>query len=177
MTSELQTLIDQFGLPEDPKTDEIPKEFVLATMKSNDLEVLGALYAYLMDSKYSTRIRPGITLHEYVLFITKYFRRCFFEDSDGEWAHGRYAAAWDFSSWFRSLWSDKNTEKAELVTLKNWLGDIYISGDDKVKECLVNGVLEHILENKKIADFFSDWKNDDRLSQAYSLAIHWSKES
>jgi hypothetical protein len=176
MTSELQNLIEQFGLPEAPKTHQITKDLVTKWMQSSDIEVLGALYAFLMDSKYSKRIFPGVTLQEYMDFITHYFERCLIEDAEGNWAHGRYAAAWDFASWFGALWKDKNIEKEDLRRLKSWLGDVYVRADNDIKHCIVTGTLEHLLEDREIAVFFSDWKKDKLLADAYSEASLWSKE-
>lgn len=177
MRDELQNLIEQFGLPETPRTHCIPKESVTQWMKSSDMEVLGALYAFLMDPKCSIRVVPALTLHDYVDFVTNYFGRCFREDPDGDWSHGRYAAAWDFASWFGALWKDPKTDKEELRSLKNWLGSVYREADDTVRHCIVTGALEHLLENREIARFFSDWKKNIYLADAYIEAAEWSGKS
>jgi hypothetical protein len=56
-----------------------------------------------------------------------------------------------------------------------WPANPYVSGDDKLRQCLVVATLEHLFENREIAKFFSDWKNQEILADAYERAIKWSR--
>ncbi len=175
METLLDEIIESFGLPEKPKSGPVPRDRVLAWMETDDVEALGALYAYLMKADYSRRVFPALMLSDYLTFVPRYLERCFHENPDGEWSHGRYAAAWDFASWFGTLWRDRQIDKKELVRLKNWLGGIYKNGNAAVRRCIIDGTLEHLFENREIARFFTDWKDDPLLMDAYAEALQWKE--
>jgi hypothetical protein len=72
MTALLKDVLEQFGLPENPKTHAIPKSLVEKWLRSDDLEVLGALYTFLMKGEYAHRVQPGLSFDEYRAFIIPY---------------------------------------------------------------------------------------------------------
>lgn len=95
------------------------------------------------------------------------------EDPSGEWAHNRYEAAWEFASWFRALWKDKGVERRTFETLKTFLSDIYLNGDDAIRRCIVDGALEHMFENRDITKYFESWKKDPDFAVAFKEAVSW----
>ena len=169
-------IIEEFGLPERPKTSVIPKQKVLDWMDSDDVEALGALYSFATDPNYSGRIQPGMTFWEYWKLISRYFERCFHENPSGEWAHGRYDAGWDLAGWFVKIWQDQTISEDAKTEIKQWLGKQYVMGNAEVRRCLVDSVFEHIFEKPDIARYFSDWKTEPDLSMAYGEAAEWVKE-
>ncbi len=46
-------------------------------------------------------------------------------------------------------------------------------GDPSFRAAIVNAVLEHLLEDPEIAQFFENWKAEPTLKQAYDLAMEW----
>lgn len=174
--SEVDDIVEQFGLPENPKFGSIAKVRVLDWMRSNDTEALGALYTFLMKRANADRVEPKLSFAEHKAFVLPYFQRCLLDDPQGEWAHSRYRAAWDLASWFGAIWKDPRVDKAELLSVKRWLADVYINSNEVVRRCIVNGTLEHVFENKQIADYFSDWKTDPILLQAYRAAMNWTEK-
>lgn len=172
--SVVDQVVDTFGLPENPKDDPIDREEVENWMKDKNLDTLGALYTYITDPNYSKRIHPPISFDTYFNFSLNYFERCLKEDiSSDDWAHSRYEAGWDLVRWFIALWNDSSVSRNIFKEIKNRLAEIYISADDKLKECLVNATLEHLFEAKDIAKYFQDWKKDPVLSNAYKDAMLW----
>jgi hypothetical protein len=176
MDSTLEKIIDTFGLPENPKTERIAKSSVLEWMSLDDMEVLGAVYTFIMKSRHASRIFPALEFGDYMKFLMMYYERCFIENQEGEWACGRYSAAWEFNGWFRSLWKDSKVDRKNLVKLKEWLAGIYKRGDEPIRRCIVDGALEHLFENPKIAIFFNDWKKDKLLAKAYAEAAMWPEK-
>ena len=174
MDTLLQKIIENFGSDEKPKTHIISKDDVVNWMRSDDIEILGALYSFLMKPQCAVRIIPALTLSDYAGFVTHYFERCFHEDPDGDWSDSRYAAARGLISWFGMLWKDDQVDRKELVKLKGWLAGVYKDAEDPVRRCIVDGALEHLFEDHEIADFFTDWKNDSELAIAYAEAAQWS---
>lgn len=177
MSISLQEVIDQFGLPENPKNHAIPRDAVVAWLGSDDIEVLGALYSYLMNVQYAKRIVPPLVFSDYAKFLTHYYERCFRENPDGDWSHGRYAAAWDLAGWFGTIWKDRKVDRNELVKMKSWLARTYKDADEPTRRCIVTGTLEHLFENREIAKFFDDWKAHPELSTAYAEAAEWLSKS
>lgn len=174
MSPELQAVIDEFGLPEHPKSSPVAKARVIDWAKSDDIETLGALYAFLMKSNYAARVQPPLTFRELWSFLARYYERCFREDPNGNWANGRYPAAWDFASWFARQTKTSTVDRTELGRVKDWLGGIYKSADEPLRRCIVDGALEHLFENRDIVKLFSDWKSDPQLAVAYTEAREWA---
>lgn len=171
-----EQIVEEFGLPERPESRVIPKEKVITWMASDDLEVLGALYAYIFSDSYRDRIAPPLRLEEYFPFLLKYWKRCLFENPDSNWACTRYEAGWDVVKWFKRFWNDKAIPRDRLAAIKEMLADAYRKEDDELRRCVVNATLEHLFEDSKIANYFSDWKDDRLLKPAYSDALLWSQK-
>jgi hypothetical protein len=54
---------------------------------------------------------------------------------------------------------------------------LYVSGDAEVKDRVVNGALEHILEEPACREEFRGWKLNPELSLAFSKALEWGDQS
>lgn len=169
----IETIIDEFGLPESPKSHTIDNADIKNWMRSSNIEVLGVLTSYILEKEYSRRIEPNLTFEEVHRFIMSYYERCLVEDPKGEWVDSDYEAAWSLAKWFNYLWSDKKTYNKEIIEFKSWLGNLYKSSDKRLQKCLINGLLEHIFEDKNIASFFKEWENDIDLAQAYNEGKNW----
>lgn len=173
--NQLTSVIEAFGLPESPKNNPVGKQKVLGWMNAEDIEVQGATYAVVMGPKHTARIHPPLELDDYLKFVPHYFSRCLKENPNGDWSHTRYAAAWDFASWFQSLWNDKKIDRSALAKLKIWLAREYTEGDEAIKRCIVNGALEHLFETRAIAKYFDDWATEPSLQSAYHDAAAWAQ--
>jgi hypothetical protein len=169
----LLDVVQAFGLPEAPNTACIAKPLVLDWMKSDDMEVLGALQTFLSKARFLDRVKPGMSRDELSEFALHYYGRCLRENQEGEWALGRYGAAWDIASWFRGLWSRGVDEIGLVERIKSWLGELYVQSDADVRRCIVDGALEHMFEERAIRAFFADWKKDPTLSVAFAEASEW----
>jgi hypothetical protein len=88
--------------------------------------------------------------------------------------HNPAEAGMEVGAYDRQLWKHKETRLREFPLLKKWAARLYREGDSDLQTCFVQSVLEHLLEDGKIADYFSDWKNDPILQQAYAEAMAWA---
>jgi hypothetical protein len=167
-------IIEYFGLPDSPRDLPIPKSQVLNWMRADDVEALGALYAFVTKREYSNRIQPPLTFDDCWSFTARYFEKCLSDDPSGEWAHGRYDAGWDLASWFGRLWNDESIPIEAKSQIKAWLATQYKGGDTSLRRCLVDATLEHLFENREVARFFEDWKHDPELAVAFEEAADWS---
>jgi hypothetical protein len=154
-----------------PKTDVISLSDLHEWMKSDDIEILGFGHSMMGDARF--RIEPPLPVEEYVGFVKHYQERCLRESPDGKWSDSRYSAGMTFVNIFGSLWRDPQVPRPLLDDLKKWLGRLYKDGDETIRTCIVQATLEHLVEQKPIRQFFSDWQNDPVLRVAYEEACLW----
>lgn len=167
-------VVNAFGTPERPKRDRIPKQRVVEWSQSEDIDTLGALYGYVSDPTYASRVSPALSADEFVSLAIKYFEWCLRENPDSKFANSRYEAGWELVGLFAGLWKDLQTPRDECERLKTWLADLYRSADEDLRRCIVDATLEHLFEDRGIAKYFADWKGDPLLGQAYREALEWS---
>jgi len=165
----LQEIVAVLAL--ESSSESIPRQRVLEWMRTDDLESMGALYSLITD--HVSRIHPALQFDEYYPFALTYFQRCLFENPQSEWAKARYDAGMDILGWFVSAWRDPEQRASTVPHLKEWLGSLYLTGDAGVRTCIVQAALEHLFENRDVADYFSDWKERPVLSIAYAEAMEW----
>jgi hypothetical protein len=72
----------------------IPKADIVASIRSDDTELAGAIYDIVTTDKLRKRIEPPLPDEELGDLITEYFERCILTDPKGERTLTRYGAAW-----------------------------------------------------------------------------------
>lgn len=142
-------------------------------IKSGNIEDLSLLYVLLNKKKYFMKIEPQLSFIDYFNLIKNYFTLCLETDHDHPRIISRYTAGRDLIGWFMSFWNDKKIPRKYLVEMKDWLAELYKKGDNYLKECLITATLEHLFEDSGVLNFFSDWKNDPELKEAYESAKEW----
>jgi hypothetical protein len=151
--------------------DPIPHDKFAAWSRDSDLEVQGALYSFLSEASFYTRIVPPLSTGDYQEFALHYWERCMRENPDGEWADTRYGAARALTAFIKNLWETE--ENGELLKeIKIWLERMYREGDEDMRTCLETGTLEHLFVNPEIAAFFADWLDDPLLGEAFNQALN-----
>lgn len=151
----------------------VSKSLVKKWMASQSINVKGAIYYYVADGRYSKVIEPMMTFEDYFNFIVPYLLDCIKLDVDGEWVHNQYIAGHELVGWITDFW-EKDVHKKRLKEFKKTLALNFKEGDKGIKVAIVNGVLEHLFENSGIRKFFSDWREDPELKQAYEDAMLWN---
>jgi len=145
----------------------IPKHKVVLWMRSEDIQVLGAVFKLLHTRRCYSRIDPPLEFTDYHRFHLLYYEECIVHEPDGDWADSRYLAAHSLVNWFKGLWLDQSVDRECLRELKRVLEKLYRVGNEDIKTCVVVGVLEHLFEEKAIKRFFTDWAFADDLRAAY----------
>lgn len=64
----------------------------------------------------------------------------------------------------------------ELAKHKSELERLYREGNEQVRECLVVSILEHLFEDPKAIELFSDWSSDLELNEPYTEALGYAQE-
>jgi hypothetical protein len=141
-------------------------------MRSPDLETQGAVV--VLFDQYQNLLAGMPAMEEITGFYLRYFRRCLREDPKGEYAAGRYMAAYSLVNWYRLLNSDPAVPKSVLEELRDMLREEYVKGDEALRKCIVTGALEHLMEDPKVREDFASWKGDPVTGKAYDEALQWS---
>lgn len=184
MTNTLEMIQQSYGDPENPNKEKICRDIIFQWMKEENLNTLGALYSCLLKDNYTNRIFPSLEFHEYKKFFLRYYQCCLVEnnisDDPESYLMSRYEAGWDMANWILSLQDDKSISKKELndsmLEIKEMLEDLYISGDEDLRNCLITAIFEHIFVNKKILHYFKGWNSKNILKEAYRLSFMYSRK-
>jgi hypothetical protein len=176
----VKDLVEQFWIAPHyaewtPKTNILPLENIREWMKSDDIEVLGFTDAMIHDGRF--HIEPPMSPNEYAEFVKHYYGRCFRENPDGDWSLSAYIGGGTVVRIFISLWDDERVPRSILASLKDWLAELYKSGDDCLKTCIINATLEHLFERKPLRKYFADWQRDSELAEAYKEACLWDRKT
>jgi len=145
-------------------------------MLSTDLEVRGALYSMITDSERARRIKPALQFEDYYAFVLDYLEQCIEQGPEGEWVDSRYLAGHQLVAWIVDFWNNKEVPRLRLAEIKHRLAELYKRGDEDVRDAVLNGVLEHLFENRELASYFKDWERDPALARVYDDALLWRKK-
>lgn len=151
--------------------ESISAEVVKRGIASSDIVTNGLVFNILHSPALYQRITPPLTLDDFQTLHIKYLPRCMKERRDSEWTESPYLAAHAVARWFLHLWRDHHKHLKFLTDWKDALGQLFIEGASDVRDCVVCGVLEHLLGNQTIRAFFSDWKHHPVLRDAYNDAV------
>lgn len=170
---QIRSILKAFGNAGQVTT--VTRADVLTWMNSADIQVQGAISHVLLDHPERTRaIEPPLDREDYEVFLRSYLARCIKQDPGGEWAHPRYLAGHAVVAWLLGHRRRGDLELKSVEVWKSWIRDLYLTGDDKVRDAVVNGILEHLFEEKPMRTLFADWREHAELRVAYELACEWS---
>lgn len=153
----------------------IPKESLIEWMKSEDINILGAVSFILLNDKLYALIEPKLRIQEYQPFLLKYWIRCLVEDPQGEWCESRDTAAHSFSHWFKRLWTDPQVPRTIFIDMKLSLEKLFMQKEKAVRDTITSSILEPLFQDHSIQELFANWKTDEGLRAAYIIADEWAK--
>lgn len=101
------------------------------------------------------------------------------EQGQGKESECAYGSGWELATELKSAISssgiiDEETEKAIYLT-KESIDVLYRDGDEVLRRCIVDSVLEHVLEDPRLRPYFEDWAQDPILKQPFDEAIEWAE--
>ena len=164
-----------FAIAEDEEREgSIPKADIVAGIRSDDTELAGAIYDIVTTDKLRKRIEPPLADKELDDLITEYFERCIITDPKGERTLTRYGAAREAQACILNVWESEGGSSESFVRWKKWMEKLYRAGDEGIKRAVVDGILEHLFEEKGLRKFFADWKANPQLKTAYDEAQLWA---
>ena len=164
-----------FAIAKDEEREgSIPKVDIVEGISGDDPELAGAVYDIITTDRLKKRIEPPLADEELENLLIRYFERCILTDPKGEWTLTRYGAAWEAQGCMLNLWDSEGGSSKSFARWKKSLEKLYRAGDEGIKRALVDGILEHLFEEKGVRQFFADWKTDPELKIAYDEAQLWA---
>jgi len=122
------------------------------------------------------RIEPSLSMEEVCDAVEVFYKECLIQGlKDSEYVPNRSIAGYGLVRWFRFLWKDPAVPREYLVRIKTMLRDLFLEKKVPMLD-LVNSVLEHLFEFADVQEFFSEWKSDPVLAEAYALAKEWGDD-
>ena len=154
---------------------QIPKEQVVQWIDStSDLLTLAKLYR-LTDEAYD-RIKPELGPEATCGLIQHYLLECIRLNITGsDDVQGRWEATQSLHAWFCHLMEMDEDNSFILKQAANAITDLFLAGDDDIRNAIEQGFLEHALEMPALRPYFEHWSNHDQLSNAWKRALQWGE--
>ena len=129
---------------------------------------------YKLTREAWSRIEPCLEKAEACTLIERYLLGCIRENPQGGVALTRYEAAGELEAWFDRL-ADMDDTRDVLQSAVGAVTTLFLAGDDEVRGAIETGFLEHVLEQAQMRPLFSHWAHDERLQEAWRLALAWGQ--
>lgn len=156
--------------------DEIPRDVFRRWMENaTDVHTLSKLYRLKRDT---SRIQPRLEVEESCDVTQKYLFECIRANvQDDPDIERRYEATQSLQVWFCKMIESGDPDA--LIVLANQtraVKELFLGGDEDVREALETGFLEHALETEALRPYFEDWGEDPRLKDTWERALEWGKD-
>ena len=151
----------------------IPRSVVLGWMRDPDLETRAVVYQ--LTDKAWARIKPELSMKDQCSFMGTYLLECLKSNrEDEDYVHSGFEAAWELARWLKHLVTIEGTEKIVREVIHD-LESLYRDADDKTRNRIETGAIEHIFENRALREHFARWREDPVLKTAYEECLAWGK--
>src|SRR5713226_4791810 len=138
-------------------------------MQDPDLETRALVYE--LTDRHWSRISPELSMNEQCSFMSRYLLDCLAANrQDEEHVHSGFEAAWELASWLKHLRTLEGTEKVIERVVRD-LELLYRRSDPETRNRIETGAVEHVLEDRKLRKFFSNWQDDSELRSAYEHCL------
>jgi exonuclease V gamma subunit len=77
-------------------------------------------------------------------------------------------------AWFDHLAGVEDGDES-LQIIVDAVTDLFLEGDQEIRRAIETGFLEHILEQEALGPRFKHWARDERLIEAWQLALAWGR--
>lgn len=146
----------------------VAKEQVIDWMRIGNLEVRGFLYDRLTKTAYVEKIAPPLNNDEVAEFVIQYSFACIRENVYSDWADLPHIAGRQLSVWMGTWLSNKDMHPDWIQRFKTVLSQTYREGNDSVKDCIANTIIEPMLSNSVKRRLLKSWESDGTIRDAIS---------
>jgi len=154
------------------RNEAIHAHEVVAWMQSGDLELQGAAFETLTGHPLVGTVDADVAND----FLFQYLVAALIAETEPPSVFGLspYLAGHEIAGLYRRF-RQKGYAPRWLARMRDELARLYISGDSRRKDVVVNGVVEHIFEEPACRGDFEGWKRHPVLGKAYSDALEWGE--
>jgi hypothetical protein len=154
--------------------DSIPRNKFLAWIEAaTDPANLSKLCEIIKDGYH--RIQPELGGEVACNLTLRYFLECIRQNvQESDDVLSRWEAAQDLHAWFCQLHESGDASQF-LQSAAQSITDLFLAGDQGVRDAIEMGFLEHVLETEGLRHYFEHWASDTRLRDAWSNALEWGK--
>lgn len=127
---------------------------------------------------HSARIRPRVSDRWLMSEMVGYLLECAARqpdsdaDPDDEDFDSPFDAAGQLVRWF-DWYRTSEKDSAKVQAIADRIADCYRNGDDRTRNCVETGFLEHALETPENRPFFQSWADDPQLANALRESMRW----
>ena len=140
---------------------------------TTDLPTLSKLYRLTGDCY--NRIQPDLGIEATCGLIQRYLLECIRQNvTDDADIQNRFEAAQTLQAWFYHLVEMEGTS-AVLTRVASAITDLFLTGDEKIRNVIETAFLEHVLETASLRPYFEYWARDARLRPAWERGLEWGK--
>jgi hypothetical protein len=108
-------------------------------------------------------------------FVLCYLIRCTEMNASSDYVHSGYEAAWELAACLKR-WAKRSEPETLMRLAEQELSSAFLSGDDGVRDRILNGTLEHAVESSAVRPYFAHWKDDPALGEVWQLAMLWAQQ-
>jgi hypothetical protein len=155
-------------------SDRLPKDRLLAWLRSSDPDVLGAVY--VATAHHWSRIDPSITRMEFGRVLGRLVTVALRKRGGTRFSLEKYQAVRTLMGWMLECFKDRHSDPEAERSLKwavSLLAALYLRGSAKDRRCLVDGALEHLFAAEGMAAYFKAWAHHKVLGRAHREAMEW----
>ena len=111
--------------------------------------------------------------------MSSYLLQCIIHGSDDHpdgrdaSAHSPFEAAHELVVWFNWYISVEELDPKTIQPSIDRIEAAFRDGDDRIRNCIETGFLEHVLETPGNRHYFAHWAHDPMLSESYTEALRW----
>lgn len=157
------------------KMDKIPKEKILEWQKVEDDRITGFLVYILTERKYTKKVEPFLDFYDCYPFLLNGYIKCMQMYFDDDYFATSHMAGYELRNLIEHFWNYEYICEKEIVKIRKEIKDRLahecLKADRKYADILINGLLEHLFDNRTIKNYFKDWQKHKKLKIFYECSV------
>jgi hypothetical protein len=147
-------------------------EEILSWAQSGNLELMGAAFHALTSSALVKGEIDGVEADRFlVTYLLSVLEGCGVDPEIFQMPPT--VAAHELAHLYKHWRESASPSDEKLRYIRDELSRLYVSGNEKQRRRVVDGALEHILEDPSCQPDFEDWKDNPLLASAIGEAMAW----
>lgn len=150
--------------PMEGRGTQLRREVLLDWMRPPCIDVRSVAFAVLFDPPIGVQLPDAHIVNE---FFLDYLGQLLSEDASMHRTPSRYLAGQLIRAWFQRLWRTDPRPESHLAQIRDLLGRLLLSRDERVYDAVLLGALEHLFVEPSIVEFFRGWRQDSAFRAVF----------